>query len=977
MNAIGLSGLSNAVAFKQKESPGLSKQEDRIVPGALETVAVSATFTAEFLAEPFLYWMKELELPATMEFAPYGQVFQQLLDANSLLATNQRGLNVVLVRLEDWATAPAAYNDEDAPAFEAGIERSVREFTLAVKTAASRGATQHLVCLCPSSRTMTKHAERTEMFRHMEKSITGELAGLNSVYLITPEDLFELYPVSDYYDPSGDELGHVPYTPEFFAALATMIARRLHALKRAPLKVIALDCDQTLWTGVCGEDGPDGVRLDPPRRALQEFFRAQLDAGRLLCLCSKNNEEDVVATFERHREMPLQKQHFAASRINWRPKSENLRALAQELNLGLESFVLVDDNPMECAEVTANCPEVLALQLPTNLEVIPQFLKHCWVFDRLKTTAEDRQRTAFYQQNQQREELRKDSLSLSQFLAALELKIAIRELSDDQIARVAQLIQRTNQFNTTTRRRTEGELQALRQRECEVLTVTVSDRFGDYGLVGAMVFGVQGSSLLVDSLLLSCRVLGKGVEHRMLSHLGQVARERHLSAVEIQFTPSAKNKPALAFLENVGAPFRQELNSGSVFSFPVEDAARIIFHPGNTDQSERPAEETPQLPAGAHPANRFERWRWIALEANDAHQILQLVKAKTGKRARATIGGEPRTEIEKQLCEIWQDLLGIERVGIHDDFFELGGNSLLAVRLFAQIERLTGKRLPVVTIFQSPTIERLAAILNNSGWKPPTSSLVAIQPEGSKPPFFCLPPDDGTVLMFADLARHLGKDQPFYGLEPVQLWGKERVNYYVEQIQAFQPKGPYYLGGRCGSGFIALQMARELIAKGEKVALLALLGSGFPPGFKKPRLHEVRRLAMLFWQEPSYLFKPRNLWYAFQVRSFAYKRRARKRLAHIFSSLNAGRFRGLWKTPVEINLDIVNTAKEIKSDRYPGRITLFETNDHTRAAWMQVAAGGVDCHLIATGHMTMLREPYVQTTAAQLKTSLDAARAET
>ena len=166
----------------------------------------------------------------------------------------------------------------------------------------------------------------------------------------------DLYPVPDYYDPHGDELGHIPYTPAFYAALGTAVARKIHALRRAPYKAIVLDCDGTLWDGVCGEDGPEGVSLDPPRRFLQEFMLAQRDAGMLLCLSSKNNEQDVLETFRANPRMPLQPEHFVARRINWEPKSAHLVSLAGELNLGLDSFIFVDDNPTECAELAGPLP---------------------------------------------------------------------------------------------------------------------------------------------------------------------------------------------------------------------------------------------------------------------------------------------------------------------------------------------------------------------------------------------------------------------------------------------------------------------------------------------------------------------------------------------------------------------------------------------------------------------------------------------
>src|SRR5204862_373136 len=177
---------------------------------------------------------------------------------------------------------------------------------------------------------------------------------------------------------------------------------KFHALLRPAHKVIVLDCDNTLWAGVCGEDGAKGIRLDPPFQSLQKFMRAQHEAGMLLCLCSKNNEEDVNEVFAQRLDMPLRREHLISSRLNWLSKSENLKSIAQELGLGLDSFIFVDDNPVECAEVEANCPEVLTVQLPEDPQQIPQFLRHCWVFDHLTRTAEDIKRGEMYRQNRQR-----------------------------------------------------------------------------------------------------------------------------------------------------------------------------------------------------------------------------------------------------------------------------------------------------------------------------------------------------------------------------------------------------------------------------------------------------------------------------------------------------------------------------------------------------------------------------------------------
>ncbi len=358
-------------------------------------IAISATFTAEAIQPGLAFWMRELGFPAELTFAAYHQVFQELLDPGGLFARNTSGVNVALVRFDDWGAAQAA------------------EFVDAVRAAAPRMAVPLLIVLCPGA-------------IQLDEDVRRGIAGLSSVYLLTAGEIAALYPVAEVFDPHGNELGRVPYTPLYFVALATAVARKIHAITAPQFKAIALDCDNTLWAGICGEDGPEGVVLDPPRRKLQEFMAARRREGMLLALCSKNNEDDVTATFRAHPEMPLGPADFAAQRVNWDSKAGNLASLADELEIGLDTFILVDDNPKEVQEVQAGAPQALALALPARPAEIPDFLSHVWAFDRARVTEEDRRRGEMYAQRAERTRAERSSASLEDFLASLELDVADR-----------------------------------------------------------------------------------------------------------------------------------------------------------------------------------------------------------------------------------------------------------------------------------------------------------------------------------------------------------------------------------------------------------------------------------------------------------------------------------------------------------------------------------------------------------------------
>ncbi|MBD2467741.1 non-ribosomal peptide synthetase [Nostoc sp. FACHB-145] len=599
------------------------------------------------------------------------------------------------------------------------LEQTVKDFSSALKTAAMRSPISSLICICPPSPNID--ATTNSVYERMQELLVADLKDVKGMYLIETQELTSIYPVEDYYDPYGDELGHIPYTPTFFCALGTMLARKIFALKSSPYKVIALDCDNTLWSGVCGEDGVAGVKIDPSYRALQEFIVEQQAAGKLICLCSKNQQEDVFAVFDQHPDMVLKRHHLVNWRINWESKSENLKFLANELQLGLDSFIFIDDNPVECAEVKANCPEVLTLQLPQECSHIPQFLQHIWAFDQLQATQEDQQRTNLYQQNIQRQRLQQDSLSFADFLAQLELEIEIYPMQNEQLSRVAQLTGRTNQFNLTTIRRSEAEIQQLcnsGKLECRI--VKVKDRFGDYGLVGLMLFAVEENALVIDTFLLSCRVLGRGVEHKMLSYLGQLAQERGLERVQLLYIPTPKNQPARDFLTSVGKKFQQEKNDAWLFNIPSQTASKSNFLlMSDTHTVVEQAKPLQTLRASAPlreinlPSDFFEP---IALNLYSPELILKEITSRQ-QRQRSQLEIEfvaPRTPLEKAIANLYAEILKLDRVGINDNFFELGGDSIRGAILINKLQAQLNEIIHFVVLFDTKTVANLAAYIEEN-----------------------------------------------------------------------------------------------------------------------------------------------------------------------------------------------------------------------------------------------------------------------
>jgi FkbH-like protein len=609
-------------------------------------ICISASFTADPIEAVLMFWGGMLGVEFEPRFAPFRQVLQTLLNPSGEFAANRRGVNVVMLRTSDLGTRAV----EDA-----------REVIAALRTAAGRDICPLTFLLCPSAFTL----------REAEQILRAGMDGRALDYA----EIDRLYPVASKFDSETDRLGAIPYTASYFTALGTALARKIAALSLVPYKVIASDCDNTLWNGICGEDGPAGVRLDGGRAVLQEFLLKQRADGMLLTLASKNNLPDVMETFAHHPEMPLRPHHWSGMRVNWEPKPGNLTALSEELGLGIDSFIFLDDSAKECAEMREEQPQVLTLQLPADMLEDPdrtrRFLDHVWAFDRAVVTEEDSKRAASYAQVREFGRAFQSAHSLAEFMASLELRLEIAPVQEEQLARVAQLTQRTNQFNFTSRRRSEAEIRALlASHDC--LAVTVSDRFGAYGLTGVAIFSADGESLKVDTFLLSCRVLGRGVEHAVMARIGTIARERGLRTVEVEFVRTGRNQPALQFLEGIGSGLR----------FAADELAGLKWEPSNAVRV-----------IGEVKANKLEQHRFLPFEkiARELASVEAIAAAMQGGPVEIDAS---MSETEQALASIWAELLKVSRVGPDDKFFDLGGHSLLAVLLIVRVQERLQVALP-------------------------------------------------------------------------------------------------------------------------------------------------------------------------------------------------------------------------------------------------------------------------------------------
>ncbi|MEO5596774.1 MAG: HAD-IIIC family phosphatase [Lysobacteraceae bacterium] len=683
-------------------------------------IFIAASFVAEPIGRVLTYWMHLFGLSLEPAFAPYGQVFQALTDPASGFAANRDGVNVLLLRLEDWCRSPTR---GDEKTLHLRLRTLADDFLVALEQVANKGEALVVVWLAPLSERARNDVLLSSILEPLLRFTQEALQRMQGIQLLEDQQVRHWYPVMQEEAPLAEAIGHVPFSRDRFATLATALARIIVSAVLPPFKVIVVDCDNTLWQGVCAEVGEQGVEVTAHHRVLQEFLLHQIDAGMLVCLCSRNQPADVEAVFERKGAMLLGLDHIIASRINWLPKSDNLHSLAAELRLGLDSFVFLDDSPVECAEVRAHCPGVQVVQIPTDASEIPMLLEHLWGFERPAQRRDVLARTKMYRLNSRRQAVRAESESFEAFLQSLELRVNFGPPTPDQWERVAELSRRTNQFNLAPLPRPAAYFQGLAP-DAHCLVVDAEDRFGAYGLTGVVTWRTLDGVLYVNDWMLSCRVLGRGVEHRVLATLGEIASQGGCKDIVFCYVPSARNTPVLAFLESTcdRLPPREEA-TGVWFQISASRARTVSARETAAapvlpqEMVDREASDSTPLPVGV-----------LDLIANTLRNTAQ-IRAAAGDLNLGPLAVAHDEDALAGLLAMARSIAGAELEGVSPDesLIDLGMDSLQIVTLLDEAARLHGLE-PDDADFNGglgdflarPTLRELASMLSRVPKRPST-----------------------------------------------------------------------------------------------------------------------------------------------------------------------------------------------------------------------------------------------------------------
>ena len=550
-------------------------------------LAILRSFTVEPIvpllrAEAFAY-----RIDLEVHVGDFNTYVQDILDGQSSLYRFAPNAVVLAVRTDQ--AAPELWSDfaDLAPEVaQQAAERVVRGYEQWI--GAFRKQSQAALIIHslerPSSPSLgvldsQSDAGQSGLIRQINREVRRIAAGFHGVYSLDYEALVARHGSEHWHDERKWLTARLPIAAGYLLQMAREWVRFIVPLSGRTAKVLVVDLDNTLWGGVIGEDGMTGIKVgaEYPGAAYQALQRTLLDLSRkgiLLAVCSKNNLDDAMEALEKHPGMLVRAKHFAALRISWTDKAQNLREIAQELNVGIDALAFLDDNPFEREQVRAALPEVTVVDLPKNPLEYASAVRNCAAFERLTLSAEDQERTEMYAAQKQRAGAEQNFQSKEDFFRFLEQEAELEPVSDLTLARVAQLTQKTNQFNLTTRRYTEPQIVEMAKRpEWHIFSIRVRDRFGDHGLVGVAIAHDEGEQCEVDTFLLSCRVIGRTVETALLAHLAESAAQRGRKRLVGWFLPTKKNAPARDFYAQHGFE-RQETNgAGSLWMLDLKSFA--------------------------------------------------------------------------------------------------------------------------------------------------------------------------------------------------------------------------------------------------------------------------------------------------------------------------------------------------------------------------------------------------------------------
>jgi len=535
-------------------------------------VAILSNFTINGLEEALRVKGAESDITSATYVCGYGQYNQDILDQSSKLYEFSPDITFMIIDTRS-VLSTLFYTPYTIPANDRRtyIDKRVADFVNLVKTFKNRTGSKLVLtnCSIPTYSPYGICEVRTEyglkeMVYDFNARLSDAFRSDPQVFLFDFNSFVAKYGEINVLDYRQFLVGDIKVSLSYIPHLAEELMGYVKANLGVNRKCIVLDLDNTLWGGIIGEDGFDRIDLSlkPPGMAFMEFQRVLLalyQRGVILAINSRNNEDEALRAIRDHPFMVLREEHFATMKINWSDKISNMKEIAQELNIGLDSIVYFDDDPINRELMSKAIPQIKTIDLPDDPSLYASTLMQINDFNTLVMTNEDRKRGEMYREEHKRTELKRSSSNLEDFLKQLEIRVTMKKANNFTIPRIAQLTLKTNQFNLTTRRYQEEDVETLAQDHTKLIgCAQTQDKFGDNGITGVYIVNKNhvDKEWFIDTFLLSCRVMGRGIEDAMMGYILSKAKEEGVIKVKAEFIPTKKNKPCEQLLPNFG--FKKE-----------------------------------------------------------------------------------------------------------------------------------------------------------------------------------------------------------------------------------------------------------------------------------------------------------------------------------------------------------------------------------------------------------------------------------
>ena len=550
-------------------------------------IAFLGSFTLNGFEETIQVQCNEEKINCITYNAPYNQYNQEILNKNSDLYKFNPDIIFFLIDnrtiLDNLFYFPYEYSEDDRRKF---VEEKYSELKNLIKTISKNLQSKLVITnfVIPTYSPFGIFESKVEfglkdIVLDLNKKLKEVCKNQDSVYLYDFNSFVTKFGERNVLEYKKMFFGDIKITFDIIPYLIYEFIGYLKPLLGLNKKCIVLDLDNTLWGGIVGEDGFEGIKLgpDPAGRTFVEFQRvlkSLLKSGIILAINSKNNSEDAMKVIKKHPHMVLKEEDFACLKINWNDKIANMRDIAKELNIGLDSMVFFDDDPVNRELIKMSIPEIKTIDLPQDPSSYALILRELNDFNVLKITDDDFKRAKMYSQEQERHDFESTTKNLDEYLKKLDIKVKVTLADKFSIPRISQLSLKTNQFNLTTKRYQEEEIKEFAKDDKMIVgCAEVEDKFGESGITNIFIIKKNNEEWILDTFLLSCRIIGRGIEEGILGKIIEMAKKEGVKKIKAQFIPTQKNKPAENFLSNYG--FQKE---GKYWIFSLQNPIKIPTH---------------------------------------------------------------------------------------------------------------------------------------------------------------------------------------------------------------------------------------------------------------------------------------------------------------------------------------------------------------------------------------------------------------